>query len=621
MEEDIISSGEEVIVVDSDNKPTSVPSNSQTSDQGYNMNLQGFLEEINDSIDELMKNDGDNVIDIEKTSEDDIVDFTTASRGSSNDKVERGETDNFDLKGCRHGDDRFNGCSGLDDVHIGRQVFDSVDGMCNSDLYELHNNERVVAKKVLREIERIIEDEGAQEGEEMSNDEKIMEKVDRFITGKVVKHDTGDCWGIVTDEVKNKENDMGKIDVQVTDALEDLDKDGGRVADMEVAMKGDGVVETDTGYYWLTCSIEDGDQITQSVYKRSSGDCTTEGVNSAICGEKVTTNFDEPDGCSDTNFIRGEINSGSRQVETNMTQKEKMSFLESQRNHGTSQETVSNDGQKNSAMFLPNDGEDIDLNEVDSARPNFKFTRDSENMDPNVMLDSETSNSKLYRSRSLRNSCELRNHLDDQCLRVSNKDNRKYSCPENLFRVFKVLSVDIPKVNESDEKERPKSNSCDKFEKQSVNDKKMHRSSLEQKKNRILEYLTEISSMRGVEEKGGSVLGSVTEPVKVLNSEKHSASLSKSESYEKCKENEKPHKKSGKDSKARSKGVHKIGRSLTTERNDKKRRPTQDLHIQPPAISCDSKQKGVSTNLILVCIFSLFVYIFECKQFNNLFTF
>lgn len=256
---------------------------------------------------------------------------------------------------------------------------------------------------------------------------------------------------------------------------------------VEQGKMGDDVVETDAGYYWLTCSIEQGKK--QNVID-------SEGL------DEVDGNIDNETTSQIRNISEKVVNVGPQRFDENQFHNadrcldkfadnihEKIEYSELVDTSESKAETKSVNKKCLQGQTFDNaittSLEDIHVHDNYSEVPEI-----------NTSFGSDDNSSFISSTETLVNSDDV-SHLHHLSVGSVDKEKRKYSCPENLFRVFKVVSVDIPTINnvknDVTNSSRPKSFStlpdhCSKS-------KGKNRNSLEQKKAKILAYLEELNSI------------------------------------------------------------------------------------------------------------------------------
>lgn len=321
--------------------------------------------------------------------------------------------------------------------------------------------------------------------------EEINDSIDELISGDQFSgagNDTASGKLNVCGPAKNPDSTCSKnssgINKEMSFTNEGLSGGKGIV---EPGKMGDAVVETDAGYYWLTSSIEQGkkqnvidseglDEVDGNIDNETTSQIrnTSEKVED-VGAERFDENwFHNTDRCLDefADDIHEKIEY-SELFDTNESEAEKKSV-----------NTKCPSSQKFDNAITTS-LEDVHEHENNNEVPEI-----------NTSFGSDDNSSFISSTETLVNSDDV-NHLHHLSVSSVDKEKRKYSCPENLFRVFKVVSVDIPKINNVKNNvtnsSRPKSFStlpdhCSK----SVGKK---RNSLEQKKAKILAYLEELNSI------------------------------------------------------------------------------------------------------------------------------
>lgn len=373
--------------------------------------------------------------------------------------------------------------------------------------------------------------------------------------------------------------------LQNKSANDGLDTKDNKFNVLQEAEMGEDVVETDAGYYWLTCSIEE-EKEQSDMCENNNTIKRTESLKTSPLSHTLRDTSPIP------NVITSEEMLNFKSNEETLTMSETESCENNNKSEKENDESSTFDSSK---PFLDDDSYD----EVDSANIVNEVLRDSIVVKPDIILDLESNKAKLSvpRSDSLRNSDDISKYTDSQYLRVSDKDTRKYSCPESVFRVFKVVSVDIPPIQDPTKGEalESKSKSCSTLSNESLKSKKQHRNSLEQKKDKILEYLAELNGI-GMQKGALNPLGQVIEePINISDRAR--------KCNETCKQNEKSPKKVKSAKGWKGNGVKKVNKCEGNKRKISKQSAVpHDLHIEPPVMFRD-KTDGTTSEKSLVCIF------------------
>lgn len=397
--------------------------------------------------------------------------------------------------------------------------------------------------------------------------EEINESLDELISNDIVedKRSSGSknksyaskCVGFgdpkLANKPKIKKNDKNgqiypeKNTVSCKSALNDgnyIDSSESVSVSLPKVNMGENVVETEAGYYWLTCSIEE-----------QRGEVNQDDK------ERVTHNSDirNKDEIDKVNRSNSNENNFKRQKLKRCKQKkigEKNCF-----ENGTNNSQKINTGNLKEKSAIKKEAESrshyldhkVSKPHSDSRNDtaqNFTMNnikdlrKNKHSKEPEIVIDCATDIDD-----NIRKSDDISRYRDSQLLGVNradkDKDTRKYSCPENVFRVFKVVSVDIPKLNDFVKDEAGECRSQSFSTLPNYCSKTQHKNSFEQKKNKILEYLAEITSITS--KRGGP---KALENVKEQNKEekrKESKSEEKRKSVKKLKRGESDKSKDNKE--------------------------------------------------------------------------